>query len=59
MRHQAGERGALLMLLTAAAINALKNTGLGFLAGKVPLNLCRVHTLLVAADMAARLLTAC
>ena len=33
VRHQSSERGALLMLLTAAAINALKNTGLGFLAG--------------------------
>ena len=32
---QAGQRGMTLMLLTAAAIVALKNTGLGFLAGEL------------------------
>ena len=32
-RHQTGERGVLLMLLTAASITALKNTGLGFIVG--------------------------
>lgn len=30
---QSGQPGMILMLLTAAAIVALKNTGLGFLAG--------------------------
>ena len=41
VRHQGGERGVMLMLLTAAAINALKDTGVGFLAGELlPLCTC-------------------